>query len=99
MVENETMGTNCVIGASDESTYQTVKMAGHTTVLGSRQKTTTIEELLSGREGDAAFTSFLSRVSTVVQGLSFTPIAINEFQKVTSACSWIGSVAVHQLDP
>ena len=55
------------------------------TILGSKQKLLSIQELLENRNTDPAFTSFRSRVSFTIQALSselVDTIAINNSQQV-----------------
>ena len=61
----------------------------HLTILGSKQKTLTIEEVLEDKGADPAFTSFCSRVSLAIQVLSSAPadtIAINDSHRVRVVC-------------
>ena len=60
------------ISGMEGSRYLESSSANHATILGAKQKTLTISELLMASE-DVAFTSFCSRISQAVQALSFTP--------------------------
>ena len=62
----------------------------HLTILGSKQKPMTIEELLKNTSANTAFTSFCSRVSLVIQALSSEPadtIVVNDSHQVLSLVS------------
>ena len=57
----------------------------HATILGSKKKLLSIQELLENRKMDPVFTSFCSHVSLAIQALSSEPadtIAINNSQQV-----------------
>lgn len=57
----------------------------HLTILGSKQKASTIEELLKSTNADSAFASFCSRVSRAIQELSSNPAdtpAVNDSHQV-----------------
>jgi len=64
----------------------------HMTVLGSKQKTQAIRDLLVDRSTDLAFTSFCSRVSLAIQSLSREPentVAVNDSHQVRPFISLI----------
>lgn len=59
--------------------------AHHLIILGSKQKTLSIEDVLEDKGADPAFTNFCSRVSLAIQALSSAPAdtnAINESHRV-----------------
>lgn len=72
--------------------------AEHVTVLGSKQKTRAIRELLEQGETDPMFTGFCSRISLVIQALSSDPadtIAINDSHQVLLSISLISPFVLY----
>jgi hypothetical protein len=82
--EPETMSKKYICGM-EGSRYLELSGTGHTTILGAKEKASTIAKILEEKGKDAAFTSFCSRTSQAIQALCSTStdaIAINDLHQV-----------------
>ena len=83
-VDAETSSKSHLGEAGGSGNQVTTPRANLVTILGSKQKSATIETFIKGNE-DPAFTSFCRRVSIAIQALSLNPsdtIAISDFHQV-----------------
>jgi hypothetical protein len=96
--EPETTSKKYVCGL-EGSRYLELEGTGHATILGSKQKVSTIVKVLEERSEDAAFTSFCSRTSQAIQALnsmSTDAIAINDLHQVRTFISLM-SCSINQM--